>query len=441
MTTSRVFTKSVGEIIEEALRDARIIAAEQPVNGSDFERGLSSLNNVAKSWQSQDLNQWLQEEAVLPLITSQKKYLLGPGGAEAADANLFFNTTLGAAGSATDTVITVASSTNMVAAPNILTSDPTDSTQGWTAINAATLSISSGLVVTNVSSTAGGADYALATTAGETYRVRFDFTLGTSSSVAFSVLNVSTVAATVTLTSTTPNNELTITASTAEIIFRVQNVSTTTGHTSTTANLEYVDEDTGSRIGILLTDGTRFWDNVLNVDSATSIDLLSGLSGAATNADSVYFYTTKLSRPVRVLSIRYASTITGSEIPTDKWARSDYFDQPDKDAQGTVSQWYYSPQLIEGELFVWQVANNDNNILRLTYMKAALIYSETTDNLEFPSEFYLPLKWAIAADMAPSYGVKPERRLEIKQEAVISLENALGHDSDDSSMRIQPDFT
>ena len=245
MTTSRVFTKSVGEIIEEVLRDARIIAAEQPVNGSDFERGLSSLNNVAKSWQSQDLNQWLQEEAVLPLITSQKKYLLGPGGAEAADANLFFNTTLGAAGSATDTVITVASSTNMVAAPNILTLDPTDSTQDWTAINSATLSISSGLVVTNVSSTAGGADYALATTAGETYRVRFDFTLGTSSSVAFSVLNVSTVAATVTLTSTTPNNELTITASTAEIIFRVQNVSTTTGHTSTTANLEYVDEDTG----------------------------------------------------------------------------------------------------------------------------------------------------------------------------------------------------
>ena len=78
MTTSRVFTKNAGKIIEEALRDSRIIAVQQPVNGSDFERGLDALNNIAKHWQTQDINLWLKEEAILPLITSQAKYLLGP---------------------------------------------------------------------------------------------------------------------------------------------------------------------------------------------------------------------------------------------------------------------------------------------------------------------------------------------------------------------------
>ena len=70
MTTSRVFTKNAGKIIEEALRDSRIIAVQQPVNGSDFERGLDALNNIAKHWQTQDINLWLKEEAILPLITS-----------------------------------------------------------------------------------------------------------------------------------------------------------------------------------------------------------------------------------------------------------------------------------------------------------------------------------------------------------------------------------
>ena len=442
MTTSRVFTKNVGKIIEEALRDARIIPVEQPVLGIDFSRGLDALNNIAKHWQTQDINLWLKEEAVLPLNVGQSKYLLGPNGDECANADEFFNTTLGAAHVVTDTVITVTSSTNMIAAANILTTDPTLSTQDWTAINSATLSASSsGLLITNVASTAGGADFSLETTIGQTYQVRFDYTLGTSVSCDFSVLNGVTVEDTVNLTATTLNNELVITATTGTITFRVQNTSTTTGETSTVVNLTQVDESTGSRIGIEMDDGSRFWDNVLNVDSSTSIDIVNGLPSAAANLNSVFFYTSIIPRPMRLLSTRYASRITGSEQPTDRWSRQEYFDQPDKDSTGTVNQWYYSPQLTEGELFIWQVAGSVNNILRISYIVPALVYTENTDVLEFPSEFYMALKWAIASDIAPSYGVKPERRLELKQEAFDSLEDALSHDIEFDSMMFQPDFS
>jgi hypothetical protein len=440
MSTSRVFTKNVGEIIEESLRDARIIAVEQPVLGIDFSRGLTALNNIAKFWQNQDINLWLMEEAVLPLVTDQRKYVLGPNGAECANADVFFNTTSGAAHVTNDTVITVTSSANMVAAVDILTADPTDSTQDWDAINSATLSVSSGLVVTNVSSTAGGADYDLEATIGQTYRVRFDYTLGTSSSCAFSVLNGTTVADTVTLSSTTADNELTITATSGTIVFRIQNVSTTTGHTSTVANLQYVDEVTGSRIGIELDDGTRYWDNVLNVDSSTSIDIVNGITSASASGLSIFFYTTKIDRPMRLLGARYSDSITGSEIPTDPWSRDQYFDQPDKGSTGTINSWYYSPQLTDGDLYIWQVAGSVKNIFRFSYMQAALVYTETSDNLAFPSEFFVPLKWAIAAEVGPSYGVKTERQLVLESKAVDKLEEALGHDTGDTSMMLQPDF-
>ena len=186
MTTSSILAKTAGKIIEQALRDARIVAVEQPIQDIDNQRGLDALNNVAKYWQTQDINLWLEDQGVLPLIVGQARYLLGPNGAESANADDFFNTTLGAAQVAADTAITVASSANMTAAPNILSTDPTTSVQDWTAINSATLAVSSGLLITNVSSTAGGADYTLPVTVGQTYRVRFGFTLGTSSSCAFS---------------------------------------------------------------------------------------------------------------------------------------------------------------------------------------------------------------------------------------------------------------
>ena len=126
---SRVLTKTSGKIIEEALRDARIIPVEQPVQDIDYERGIDALNNIAKYWQTQDINLWLEDLAVLPLNVGQARYLLGPNGAECANTDDFFNTTLGADQVATDTAITVASTTDMVAAPNILTTDPTASTR------------------------------------------------------------------------------------------------------------------------------------------------------------------------------------------------------------------------------------------------------------------------------------------------------------------------
>jgi hypothetical protein len=443
MTTSSILAKTAGKIIEQALRDARIVAVEQPIQDIDNQRGLDALNNVAKYWQTQDINLWLEDQGVLPLIVGQARYLLGPNGAESANADDFFNTTLGAAQVAADTAITVASSTNMTAAPNILSTDPTTSVQDWTAINSATLAVSSGLLITNVSSTAGGADYTLPVTVGQTYRVRFGFTLGTSSSCAFSVLNGATVADTTTLTASSASTELTITAVNSTITFRAQNVSTTTGHTGTVASLQYVDDQTGSRIGFELTDGSRYWDYVLNVNSATSIDITTGLLTAASSGLTVFFYLTKLERPMRLLrkGCTYSDSITGSEIPVNRWARSQYLEQPDKNSTGTINQFTYRPRLNDGELFIWQVAGSVNNIFRFNYVRPAKVYTETTDELDFPSEFYLCLKWAIAADIGPSYGLSDSQQMILESKAASTLENTLAHDTEMDAMILQPDFS
>jgi len=439
MTISRIYTRTAGEIITEALRDSKIIASEQPVSSADYSNGLNSLNNVSKFWQTKGLHLWLMERAVLPLNVGQKIYDLGPDGDPCGYEDSFYDTTLGAAAAAAAITLTVASTTGMVAAPDILDSDPTDSTQGWTA-TASTLSISSGLRVTNSGNDNGIAEYSLDATPGQTYRVRYGFTLGTSGATV-SVLNGASVADSETFIASSASNELTITAVNDTIIFKVFNTSAVVTQYSTVYDLQYVDEETGSRIGIELDDGTRQWSYVLDVNSATSVEIIDGLTDDAASGNSVYSFTEQIDRPLKLFNFMYGSSIGASGVPVNHWSRQEYMQQPDKSSQGTVVNWFYNPTLTSGLLYVWQTASDVENVLYFDVRKPLAIYNDISDELDFPSEYLMALKWGIAADVAPSYGVPDNRQLLLEQKASDALEAATDNDNELDSIYLSPNYS
>lgn len=440
MTTSKIYTRTAGQIIEEALRDSRIIAAEQPIQAIDYENGLDALNNVSKFWDTKGIHLWLIERAVLPLNVGQEVYLLGPDGDPCGYEESFFATNVMTAAVTGATALVVDSTLGMEAAPDILDSDPTDSTQDWTA-TLSTLSVSSGLRVTNSGAAAGSATYDLEATIGQTYRVRFGFTLGTSVSATVSVLNGATVEDSVLLSASDATNELEITASVNPITFKIANTSTTIAQYSTVYDLQYVDDVTGSRIGIELDDETMQWDYVLNVNSSTSIDLTGSLDDDVAVDNQVFSFSEQIDRPLRVMNFMYSSAPGSAGTPVDIWSRQEYTQQPQKDAQGNVVNWYYNPTLGEGRLYVWQTANNIQNTLAFDVRKPLSVYTQISDTLDYPSEYYLPLKWAIAADLGPSYGVKESRQSVLEQKAADFLESALGNDNESDGFSIQPDYS
>ena len=97
-------------------------------------------------------------------------------------------------------------------------------------------------------------------------------------------------------------------------------------------------------------------------------------------------------------------------------------------------------QLTDGELEVWQVAGNVNQVLRFTYERPLLIPTASTDSIDFPSEWFMHLKWAVAAELGPQYGVKAERQLVLEAKSNQTLEAVMGHDVERDSMSLQPDF-
>ncbi len=451
--TSETFSLTAGQIIENALRDARIIPAEQPIQPKDLVNGLQAINIIIKHWQAQGIHLWSEKEALLPLIPSRRKYILGPNGDDIAVADTFFTTFLRLIGSQGDTSIGINSDTGtnsdgesltMSGAPDILESSPLVSTQDWTTSNDGILTVVGGntLQLENGSTSLGSASYNLATVPGERYRIDFGYTQGTSSTCSFFAEDQTGILTASTLAST-GSGTLDFTARDTTTTFRFQNNDAVLGATSILDSLNYRDKSTGDRIGIFMDDGTIHWDDVVSITEGLvffTVDINNGLPSAANLDNTVYTYAESINRPMRVLQTRYASSLTASEIPTRQWSRDDYFDQPDKDSVGTVVNWYYTPTLTQGELYVWQVASSINNVLRFTYVDSIEIPTTTDDSLEFPSEWYMPLKWAVAAELGPSRGVSDNRQVILETKAAKSLDDVLGFDVERDNMSLQPDF-
>lgn len=304
-----VYSKTAGDLIRAALRDAGIVAAQLPIQAVDFQLSQTTLNDVLAAWQALGINLWRETEALLPLNPSQTEYSLGASG-----DHCFTNykyTTLGAAAIATATNIQVASSAGMAI---------------------------------------------------------------------------------------------------------------------------------GDFIGIELTNGTRQWTNIVTIPDSTHVTITAGgLTSAAASGLSIYTYTTKIDRPLRILDVRCATTFTSDEIISTQASRQRYYQTPNKTSTGSiVSEWYYSPQLTNGKLSVWSPAQNCVTLLRFTFLKPQYVPDDQSENVLIPSEWFLPLKWALASELAVTYAIDSNRLVTIQQKAASSLELALSNDSENEYFSIQP---
>ena len=153
----------------------------------------------------------------------------------------------------------------------------------------------------------------------------------------------------------------------------------------------------------------------------------------------MYTYTTGIDVPVRVLDSRFGYFKTDFEIPMRQQSRKEYFDQPNKLAQGAANLWYYDRQLSNSALYVWPVAYICTNVMRFTFIKPQYIPEDQSEDVLIPAEWYLPLKWSLASDIALSNGVDANRQQMIDAKSQQYLQEALNNDVEIEAWSIQPD--
>ena len=206
-----------------------------------------------------------------------------------------------------------------------------------------------------------------------------------------------------------------------------------------------IDSTTGmvvdDKIGVLLDDGSRQWTTIKSFTvTPGEIVLDTALTGAAAIDNSVFTFTNLIDRPLRVLQLRRDKIGSTDEIEATQWSREEYFAQPNKSSQGTINNWYYSPQLANGRVYIWQTANSADQLAKFTYERPINISDDNATTQDFPSEWFRTLKYNLAADIGPEYTISQNRLALVTAKAAQLLDESLGFDEENDSMSMQPDM-
>lgn len=440
--TSAVLETTAREIIDAAFLDSGIHEPDETLVPEDTATGLARLNSMTKSWQAQGNHLWSQTEGIVFLTVGQESFKLGPTGDFATREDDFIDTTTTADLIAGDVNIPVVSTTGMLGAPNLITIDPI-SLQFWTDGNSGVTSVVSGeLVLTNGAATAGFSEFSLTCTVGDTYRTRNGYTPGTSAGATFSIIDPVTAVVldteTVTVTSIV---DLTFVATQEIMTLRFANVSTTDTEDSNLTSLEQINKEDGDFIGIRQDDNTRHWTKIVEVVDATNLTINIGVVAPSPSGFTVFTFSELIDRPMSVYYPRSETIGFDNTVSITMWTRNQYMRQTNKKTQGTTTQIYYSPQLREGELFVWQTAIDADQIVRFTFNRPLQVSTDQLDNPDFPSEWFDALKWNLARQLLPGYSVPPTTIQVVMENAAESLDIALSFDEEMGSLFMQPNYS
>lgn len=107
------FEMTALQVINSAFSKIGVKAAEQPLQASEMQDGIDSLNLMLKAWQAQGLHLWSKEEGIIFLDVGKTDYSLGPTGDEATTLDDFISTTTTNAEIAAAVVIELADTTGM----------------------------------------------------------------------------------------------------------------------------------------------------------------------------------------------------------------------------------------------------------------------------------------------------------------------------------------
>jgi len=198
--------------------------------------------------------------------------------------------------------------------------------------------------------------------------------------------------------------------------------------TATAPGSPLPDMAVSDTIGIELDDGTRQWTTIASISAGVSVTIDDALTGDASSGNTVFWYTTNVDRPVRILDAR-RGTYSGIQVPCEVVRYQTYQSQPNKDATSQPTMIAYNPGVGSGDLYVWP-KGGINNVVWFTFERSIEDIDSTANTLDFPQEWYQPLQDMLAARLGPQYQVPMGRQQYLEQRSALALDEILTWDAE-----------
>jgi len=150
------------------------------------------------------------------------------------------------------------------------------------------------------------------------------------------------------------------------------------------------------------------------------------------NEDSTPF----TERPTKVY---YGSrkTTANSEIEMTQITRADWQRLPNKTATGTPIQFYYSPQTLNGKLYVYPTPSNSTDQIVLTVDRNLQTMVSDINSFDLPQEWLSLIKYGLALHIAPEYGVALGERQLLEKEFMYLKDSIGAYNRENASAFLQ----
>jgi hypothetical protein len=168
-------------------------------------------------------------------------------------------------------------------------------------------------------------------------------------------------------------------------------------------------------------DGMQIW-----VTKEATLSLV-----ASTNT---YTINTKM---MRVIQSWRRDNISKVDVPLRVITRDQYNRLGNKSSTGTPVQLYHEPGLTTSTVKVFPTPTStdaSSNTIYMVYQKQFDDFDTSTDNPEFPSEYFEALKFGLAVRLAFEYGMEPNDRKQLAEIAAVIKQEALSFGTEEGSL-------
>lgn len=141
--------------------------------------------------------------------------------------------------------------------------------------------------------------------------------------------------------------------------------------------------------------------------------------GSATLVAATSSYTLS-PRALRVSGVRYRDT-SGRDMPMIELAHEEYYELPDKSAQGVPTSYYVDYQRATTVIYVWPVlAAATTESLRYTYQRTIEDVDDQANDLDIPQEWFETIGYNLADRIAESHG-QPNDRITARAQRLLMM--------------------
>jgi len=203
-----------------------------------------------------------------------------------------------------------------------------------------------------------------------------------------------------------------------------------TGETPVSADYTNASQALNIMIKSWMKKGVRLW--TVQDLSFTPVVGTTSYSFPGTTTSPVTTY-----RPLKILDA-YIRDSNSNDVPLIPVSRQEYLQFGIKSTQAIPNSYYYDKQLSAGVLYLYNTPVDTTHTIHIVVQRPLEDMTASSDNLDFPQEWFQAIKWGLAEELAPEYGYNLNNLQMFTLKATNFFEEAASWDQEDTSVFFTP---